>query len=232
MKKILSTCIGILISFASMAQFENRINLYVGLGIVPFAPDSPFQAETIFDGYKTIPFVQAFLCYSFNKHISTGGAFRQIVTSKENYLLSNSFVGAGMKYNILPYDRPFSPFVYADVGVNYTFISQKQNTRIVRVAPSEDPSEIQVNEITVREPELQLNVFPSLSALVGAGVEFNFKRVRKKSFGLFLMGGYSISNTASQKRVIENFPLNESEFNYFLISGGLRFGFLRKKSLY
>ncbi len=216
----------------AQAQFENRVNLYIGLGTTPFAPDQSIQTESIFNGYRTIPFVQAYLGYSVNRSFSIGGTFRQLVSTKDNYVLSNTSLGPALKFNFLPYDRGISPFVYAEIGINYTYLSQSQNTRVVQEPPPIDPKEIRINEITVREPELQLNIFPTFSGLVGAGVEFNIKKNRKKTFGLFLMGGYSLSTTAESNQVKENFPQNNSGLNNFIISGGLRFSFLRKKSLY
>lgn len=219
-------------SLLAHGQFENRLNLYTGLGIIPFKPDEQVQTESVFQGYRTVPFLHAYLGYSINRKVALGGAFRQIVTSKENYLLSNSMIGFGVKYNFIPYDKPISPFAYADFGINYTYISQQQNTQTITSEPSEDPTEITVNEVTLQEPEIQLNVFPSFSALIGVGAEFTLNNVRKKNIGFFLFTGYSISNTADQNNVNEIFPKNTSQFNYFLICGGLRFSFLQRKTLY
>jgi hypothetical protein len=232
MKKLLLILSTLFLANDAHAQFENRVNLYIGLGITPFAPDQSIQTESVFNGYRTIPFVQAYLGYSVNRSLSIGGTFRQLVTSKDNYLLSNSSLGPAMKYNFLPYDKAISPFVYVEIGINYTYLSQTQNTRVVQEPPPSDPTEIRINEITIREPELQLNIFPTFSSVIGAGVEFNIKKDRKKNFGLFIMGGYSLSTTASSNQLQENFPQNNSELNNFLISGGLRFSFLRKKSIY
>jgi len=219
-------------SLLAHGQFENRLNLYTGLGIIPFKPDEQVQTESVFQGYRTVPFLHAYLGYSINRKVALGGTFRQIITSKENYLLSNSMIGFGVKYNFIPYDKPISPFAYADFGINYTYISQQQNTQTITSEPSEDPTEITVNEVTLQEPEIQLNVFPSFSALIGVGAEFTLNNVRKKNIGFFLFTGYSISNTADQNNVKEIFPKNTSQFNYFLICGGLRFSFLQRKTLY
>jgi len=222
----------LLISSSAMAQFENRINLYAGLGVVPFQPDAQVQTETIFQGYRSVPFFHGYLGYSVNRKLALGGTFRQLITSKDNYVLSNSMIGFGIKYNFIPFDKSISPFVYADLGVNYTYLSQQQNTKTIKVEPTDNPSDVTVDEITLQEPELQLNIFPSFSAMIGAGAEFTIKRIRKKNLGLFLFGGYSLSNTASKNNVTELFTRNNSEFNYFLICGGLRFSFLQRKSLY
>jgi len=213
-------------------QFENRLNLYTGLGIIPFEPDEQVQTESVFQGYRTVPFLHAYLGYSINRKVALGGTFRQIITSKENYLLSNSMIGFGVKYNFFPYDKPISPFAYADFGINYTYISQQQNTQTITSEPSDDPTELTVNEVTLQEPEIQLNVFPSFSALIGVGAEFTLKNVRKKNLGFFLFTAYSISNTADKNNVKEIFPNNTSQFNYFLICGGLRFSFLQRKTIY
>lgn len=219
-------------SLLAHGQFENRLNLYTGLGIIPFEPDESLQTESVFQGYRTVPFLHAYLGYSINRKVALGGTFRQIITSKENYLLSNSMIGFGMKYNFIPYDKPISPFAYADFGINYTYLSQQQNTQTIAVEPSDDPTAITVSEVTLQEPEIQLNIFPSFSALFGVGAEFTLNNVRKKNIGFFLFTGYSISNTADQNNVKEIFPKNTSQFNYFLICGGLRFSFLQRKTLY
>jgi hypothetical protein len=232
MKKLLIILLAGILTNSAHAQFENRINLYIGLGITPFAPDQSIQTKSIFNGYRTIPFFQAYLGYSINRNFSVGGTFRQLVTTKDNYLLSNTSIGPALKFNFLPYDKAISPFIYVEIGVNYTYLAQSQNTRVVQIPPSTDPKEIQINEVAVREPELQLNIFPTFSSLFGAGVEFNIKKNRKKNFGLFLMGGYSLSTTAESNQVKENFSQNDSALNNFVISGGLRFSFLRKKSIY
>lgn len=219
-------------SLLAHGQFENRLNLYTGLGIIPFEPDETPQTESVFQGYRTVSFLHAYLGYSINRKVALGGTFRQLVTSKENYLLSNSMIGFGVKYNFIPYDKPISPFAYADFGINYTYISQQQNTQTIAVEPSDDPTAITVSEVTLQEPEIQLNVFPSFSTLIGIGAEFTLNNVRKKNIGFFLFTGYSISNTADQNNVKEIFPKNTSQFNYFLICGGLRFSFLQRKTLY
>jgi len=219
-------------SLLAHGQFENRLNLYTGLGIIPFEPDAQVQTESVFQGYRTVPFLHAYLGYSINRKVALGGTFRQIITSKENYLLSNTLIGFGVKYNFIPFDKPISPFAYADFGINYTYISQQQNTQLITPEPSTDPTEITVNEFMLQEPEIQLNVFPSFSALVGVGVEFTVKNVRKKNLGFFLLTAYSISNTADKNNVQEIFTKNTSQFNYFLICGGLRFSFLQRKSIY
>ena len=122
-------------SLLAHGQFENRLNLYTGLGIIPFKPDEQVQTESVFQGYRTVPFLHAYLGYSINRKVALGGTFRQIITSKENYLLSNSMIGFGVKYNFIPYDKPISPFAYADFGINYTYISQQQNTQTITSEP-------------------------------------------------------------------------------------------------
>ena len=216
----------------AFAQFENRLNLYTGIGVVPFQPDAQIQTETVFQGYRSVPFFHGFLGYSVNRKFAMGGAFRQLLTAKDNYVLSNSMIGFGTKYNFIPFDKAISPFVYVDLGVNYTYLEQQQNTQTVPQQPTGNPQDINVNEITIQEPEIQLAIFPSFSALLAVGAEFTIKRARKKNLGFFILGGYSISNTASKSNVTELFPRNDSQLNYPMVCAGLRFSFLQRKSLY
>lgn len=231
MRKYIFYCL-LVIPIAAHSQFENRLNLYVSIGTIPFQPDSEIQSESIFQGYRSTPYLHAYLGYSLNRKLSMGGSLRQIVTSKENYLLSNTCIGYGVKYNFLPFDKPISPFIYTEAGINYTFVSQSQNTQVIQYSTSTDPTSITVEETTLQEPEIQLNIFPSLSAIIAVGAEFTLKSIRKKNLGLYLMCGYSASNTAEKNSVKENFPNNTSQFNYFLISAGVRFSFIQRKSLY
>lgn len=216
----------------AFGQFEQRLNLYVGIGITPFQPDQLIQTETIFQGYRTTPVLHTYVGYALNRKLAMGGSLRQIVTSKNNYLLTNTCVGYGTKYNFIPFDKPVSPFVYAEVGINYTFLSQAANSQVVAFPPPGNPIDILVTNATLQEPEIQVNIFPSASALLGAGAEFTLKRVRKKSLGFFVFGGYVFSSTARAKNVLEYFPRNESKFNYPFICAGARFSFLQRKSLY
>ncbi len=228
MKRILPL-IGIF-CFCSVAstfgQFEHKVTATVFTGVPFFKKAGGIQGENIFNGYASIPYLGFGLNYNLNTHFSIGANVKEFVTKKANYSLSNSNLGIGVKYNIVPMDKKISPFVAAEGDVGFMVLGQKANSTWEYPEASNDQ---QVTYVA------QLHNYPKVNttatyvgAILGAGVDFTLKL----KYGVFISANYMFTNAQSTSAIVMDFKDNTSKFDFFMIQTGLRFSFGKSKSLY
>jgi len=216
---------------AAMAQLENKGNIYIQVGFPVFEAAGQNPSESIFTGYATVPYLGVYTMYSFNSRMQAGGAIKILVTSKTNYSLSNTSFGAVFRYNILPIDRTISPFVMVEGNINYTYISQKESNITITDLESAGDEDVVLTRIEFQQPEINVGVFPVFGAYASVGTDIT-PGSSNKNFGMFLSVDYYLNNVSGQDIIIEKFPNNTSEFNYWSVSLGVRISFIRKKDIF
>jgi len=220
-----------LMPFLVMAQLENKGNIYIQVGFPVFDDASQNPSESIFTGYNTVPYFGGYAFYSFNSRMHAGGSLKVLVANKTNFSISNTSFGAVFRYNILPVDRTFSPFVMVEGNINYTYISQKEsNITVTSFKPGAD-EEIVPTLVEYQQPEIKVGVFPVFGAYGSVGVEFT-PGSANKNLGFFLSGDYYLNNVHNQDIIREKFPDNISQLTYWSVSLGVRISFIKNKDIF
>lgn len=230
MKKLYLPILLVLAALPGLAQFENRANFYIGMSLPVFTAESGLRATEIFRGYSPVPFISAAGMYAVNKRLQFGMDLQQMYTVKPNYRLNNTSAGVVVKYNITPFNKKISPFIYGAIHASYLYVSQKQNSETKQGAPAEGEF-VGVDQYYVEHPEINLSVFPVTGFHGGAGFEVN-PRQRKKNVGVFMSVNYFHSFADTHPRVKELYSENDSVLSYLYATAGLRVSLLRRKSMY
>jgi outer membrane protein W len=227
MKKSLLFILFISYSVLGWAQLERKIALTAALGTPFYNKAGAVQSENIYTGYNSIPGVRVGLQYNINHFIGIGPVLGFSYGTKPNYSMATSQVGLAAKYNIIPFDKAFSPFITVEVDLNYITISQKANAATETPTVNDDPQHIIPTSKVHNYPEIKTG-FTSTGAIIGVGTDFTLK----KKYTLFTSINYVLTNSASSYTSTSLFPENTSKLNYMLLQVGMRFAFGQSKSLY
>lgn len=210
----------------SFGQLENKVTAYVFLGVPLFPSAGSIQGQNIYNGYAPIPYLGLGLNYNLNSRLAIGANIKQLYTTKSNYTLSNSNLGVGVKFNFVPMDKPISPFVSVEGNLGYLTVSQKANSTTETVTNS-DPNQVLITSQVRNYPEIKTG-FSTFGVMMGAGVDFTLKL----KYSFFVSLNYLITDASTTFTSQQNFADNTSKFQFFMPQVGVRFSFLRKKSLY
>ncbi len=221
-------------TFAAQAQFENKLTGYAYFGL-PFygkAPATESPSTQMLTGYKPVPYLGVGALYSFNTKFSAGVNLRGMTTYKNfgdngRFQMSDFGMNLVLKYNIIHNDKPISPFIQLEAGGGITRLVQDSATVNVSSPADLDPEHIAYEgEQQLKLPRITNNYFTQ-SVMIGAGVDF----VIKQKYGVFVSANYLLNNADRNSQLQEDFPENESKLNFLMIQAGIKFSFLKSKSL-
>jgi outer membrane protein W len=211
------------------AQFEKKVNTHFFLG-VPFIPAGEgTPSQNVLNGYGMAPYFGIGLNYALDAKLSVQGDFRFMYNSKLNgvYALYHGTVDLQLKYNFIQKDKPLSPYVIFGVSVGSVHITQKENSEDQTEFNDLGPEELDLYNISKRNPEIKFTMFPSIGIVGGLGIDYTYKQT--VGFNVALM--YSTSNIDSNGFMKEYFPDNQSQLNFAYLQVGVKLAFLRSKSI-
>ena len=216
----------LIVATNAIAQLENKASISVSFGVPFIKSAGSIQAENIYYGYGKVPVLKVGLQYNINHKLGVGPVVGQFYSTKPNYKLTVTSFGLGVKYNIIPFDKKVSPFIYFEGNLNYVTVSQKANS--TQENPVQDDKEqIRIKTQTRNYPEIQTG-FSSLGAIAGVGIDFTLN----KKYTVFVGANYYTTNAAKTYTSRNNFEDNTSKLQFLMAQLGLRFSFGQKKSLY
>jgi len=224
------------ISTAVQAQFGRKATVSGFIGTMFTGADklnSAGQSEDIFGGYKPGIVVGGALFYNITKLIGVGARARYLNVAKPNYTVNQFTLGLDGKFNFLPSDKKFSPYVVAEANMSLIGVSQTVNDKTSYptasyYAPGGSGKYIPVNQISLTYPTTTVSFVPLFGFTGGAGIDI---RVWETA-GLFAQVDYSASFAKNQSTIKEYFPSNTSNLQYILVSVGIKFNLFKSTSLY
>jgi len=228
MKKYIVLSIALFFGIQAKAQFENKLNAFAYTGLPIYKADDGGQAfKNVFNGYKPLPYIGAGLDYAFNLHFSIGPSIRIMYAKKSNYKIPNTTVGLELKYNILPNDKKFSPFVVSEFSSTYLSITQNEFVETISDEIKESGKDVTFlgSDVLYPERSIKLDNVPGMT--VGVGSDFTLKQ----KYGVFVSFNYMFTGAHKHAKLQEVYPDNGSKYSYFLIKLGFKFGFLKSNSL-
>ena len=211
------------------AQFENKVNTHASIGIPVFPSQTgDVASEEIFVGYSSLPSFSFGLNYAFNTKVSFQSDLRVMYTSKTSvYSITDVTVDLMLKYNFVHSDKLFSPYIIGGVNIGTLYLVQKEHEEFQPGGEPASPEDTHNDGVIVRQPETKFTIFPAIGVTGGLGVDFTVK----KKIGLFVNGLYTMNNAANHVLVKESFPNNHSNWGYFLFQVGVKFSFLKSRSV-
>jgi SPOR domain len=209
--------------FQAYAQKEKKIsfNLMAGAAFLnkseKLAPSG--LPQNIFGGYKPGIAGGAGISYRLSEKMYLFENISIVHTKKANFRLNLNTFRTGLKYNILSPEKRFSPFVSASVDLALVFLNRAKNTR--DVFPDSTANSIGTGfgatKITYNQEQLKLSAVPTLGTSLGAGFDFRLS----PKFSLFLLYSFSHNLAKQPKLIKDNYPYNNSNLNYHMVTGGI-----------
>jgi hypothetical protein len=220
---------GLVFTYQVSAQFENKVNTHASIGVPIFSPETgDVASEEVFAGYSSLPSFSFGLNYAFNTKFSFQSDLRLMYTTKTSvYSITDVTVDLMLKYNFVHSDKLFSPYIIGGMNIGTLYLVQQEHDEY---QPGREPASVedtQNNGVTVSQPETKFTIFPAIGITGGVGVDFTLK----KKVGLFVNGLYTMNNAANHVLVKESFPNNYSTWGYFLFQVGVKFSFIKSKSI-
>lgn len=214
----------------AFAQFENKLTASAFLAIPKYTPENGGATfQNVFNGYKAIPFVGGGIDYSFNTHMSIGGNVKLMFPSKDFHSIINTNLGVSLKYNILPNDKPVSPFIYTELNFSHIILEIKGYDASFTSVEAPDRIEGNVTpynyEYSISPSQTLLS--PVLGYMIGVGTDFTMM----KKVGIWVSINYMATDAHNHAEVAINYPDNISKYSFFVLKLGVKFGFLQSKSL-
>lgn len=220
--------IACLVAFSTQAQFENKLNAVVFVGL-PFYPKSEITnpMKNVFSDYQSIPMVGVGLDYAFNNHLSIGPNFRFLFVQNDDFSAPVSTLGLEMKYNILPSDKKYSPFFAAEFNLTSMNVTQGALHEDYDLNSSDIEGSVEVRGQGVHSDEATFAIEMVPGYMLGGGLDL----VIKQKYGMYFSVNYMSTQAHKDPEVLELYSDNQSRFHFVVIRVGVKFGFLRKKSL-
>jgi hypothetical protein len=227
--KLFSGILVFMFCVTGYAQFENKMTLSVFTGLPIYeSADGNNPTKNLFNAYDPIPYLGVGVGYAFNTKLSSEVNLKYLYSSKANYTISNVNFGLGFKYNFVHNDKPVSPFIYIEGNLSYMYLEQQEADGSFVIESTESSSEdVDYNTFEKSYPLIKVGMFPVMGYMVGAGVDFNIKQ----KYGLFISANYMATNAHQHASIEKFFPQNDSKFNFILIKAGVKFAFLKNKTL-
>ncbi len=123
-----------------------------------------------FGNYEWMPAFSIGAEYRINKNIAIGEFINVGSGFKKNHNMNLIFLATRGKYNILDYNKRFSPYVFGEVGALFININRDKNERFVNVPSTGQSNNLNVTEVIYKENDMNL-VAPSIGAGLGAGFD-------------------------------------------------------------
>lgn len=190
-------------------------------------------SQNLFGGYKPGIVFGGNLFYNITKNFSVGARARYINVSRTNYKVNQFALGVDGKFNFLPSDKKFSPYVVGEISLSLNGVNQSSNTQVKNPStnygsPDGSSQDVPVTQIVYYYPSTTVSFIPMLGYAAGAGIDIRVK----ETLGAFVQVDYSSSFAKNQATIKKYFPDNTSNFSYILFSVGLKFNLFKSTSLY
>lgn len=198
--------------------------------------NSAGQPQNLFANYQPAPSLGLGLEYNHTSNLSFGANFQVLPLSKENFKVRALTLTIEAKYYLGDKRSKFKP--YGVVGLTYSFAGINQdgyynersieNGKLDETYSVQDESHILVERIEREEPEIQTGVIPMFGYKLGLGADYKINQ-NLSVFGEF---DYQSSFAKSRPEILEYYPSNTSNFNFFTFKVGLKMNLMKSKSLY
>ncbi len=227
MKKIVLLILSIC-SVSAFAQFENKLNAVVFTGLPIYTSSTGTNpVENVFNDYKSIPYIGIGLDYGFNNHLSIGPNFRFLYAIKDGFSVPTTTFGLEMKYNFMPSDQTISPFISGEFNLTWMSIVQDEINTTQEISPEGQTGIIHTTNV-IYKPATSFRLDNVSGFMIGFGSDFMIKQ----KYGIFISLNFMSTTADKQALVAELYNENQSKFAFFVIRGGIKFGFLKSKSIF
>ena len=111
--------------------------------------------------------------------------------------------------------------------MSWISITQDEITSSYTIESSTREGCVTAKEATIYKPATSFKLSNVSGFMFGIGNDF----VVKQKYGVFMSVNYMSTSAHEQALISEIYEENQSKFNYVIIRAGVKFGFLRSKSL-